>query len=66
MSICYFCCERERVGYWSYWCEDCALLRRMLLVYDPKKCIEILKRTCLRDGKQIDFKINQEITNTRR
>tara|TARA_R110000803_G_scaffold72032_1_gene135511 strand:+ start:9762 stop:9959 length:198 start_codon:yes stop_codon:yes gene_type:complete len=33
----------------------------MLLVYDPKKCIEILKRTCLRDGKQIDFKINQEI-----
>jgi hypothetical protein len=60
-SMCYFCAERERVGYWSYWCEECAMLRRMLLINSPQKCIDILKRTLTRDDKQIDFKINQEI-----
>jgi len=58
---CYFCDTRDRVGYWSNWCEDCANLRRMLLLYDPKKCTDILKRTLTRDDKQIDFKVNQEI-----
>ena len=61
MGKCYFCGERERVGYWSYWCEDCANLRRMLLIYEPIKCIEILKRTLTRDDAQIDYKVQQEI-----
>lgn len=60
-NFCYFCSERERVSYFSYFCEPCAMLRRMLMIYSPDKCTEILKRTCLRDDKQIDFKINQEI-----
>ena len=60
-QYCYFCSERERVSYFSYFCEPCAMLRRMLMIYSPDKCTEILKRTCLRDDKQIDFKINQEI-----
>ena len=60
-QFCYFCSERERVSYFSYFCEPCAMLRRMLMIYSPDKCTEILKRTCLRDDKQIDFKINQEI-----
>ena len=60
-STCYFCSERDRVGYWSYWCEDCANLRRMLLIYNPEKCIKILKRTLTRDDTQITYKINQEI-----
>tara|TARA_R110001592_G_scaffold87672_2_gene258880 strand:+ start:3455 stop:3751 length:297 start_codon:yes stop_codon:yes gene_type:complete len=58
---CYFCCERDRVGYWSNWCEDCANLRRMLLIYSPDKCCNILKRTLTRDEKQIEFKICQEV-----
>ena len=58
---CYFCDTRDRVGYWSNWCDDCANLRRMLLLYDPKKCTDILKRTLTRDEKQIDFKVSQEI-----
>lgn len=58
---CYFCCERERVGYWSYWCEECANLRRMLLIYSPDKCTSILKRTLTRDDNQINFKVQQEI-----
>lgn len=61
MGKCYFCCERERVGYWSYWCEDCANLRRMLLIYSPEKCISILKRTLTRDDNQIKYKVQQEI-----
>lgn len=58
---CYFCDERERVGYWSYWCEDCANLRRMLLIYEPEKCTSILKRTLTRDDNQIQYKVQQEI-----
>ena len=59
--ICYFCGERERLGYWSYFCEDCANLRRMLLIYDPEKCCSILKRTLTRDDNQIQYKVSQEI-----
>lgn len=61
VNYCYFCEERERVSYFSYYCQDCAMLRRWLLTYSPQKCCSILKRTLTRDDKQIDFKINQEI-----
>ena len=57
---CYFCEEADRVGYWSNWCIECANLRRMLLLYNPKQCTDILKRTLTRDSKQIDYKITQE------
>ena len=60
MPLCYYCQERPR-AYFAYYCDDCANLRRMLLIYSPDKCIDILKRTLTRDDKQIDFKINQEI-----
>ena len=56
-SKCFFCSERDRPSYFSYFCDDCAMLRRMLMIYSPDKCTEILKRTCLRD----DYKIGQEI-----
>tara|TARA_R100000541_G_scaffold30740_3_gene39675 strand:- start:178 stop:522 length:345 start_codon:yes stop_codon:yes gene_type:complete len=61
MFNCNFCEERERVSYWSSWCAECANLRRMLLIYSPDKCTDILKRTLTRDEKQINFKINQEV-----
>ena len=60
-SNCYYCEEAPRVSYFSYYCEDCAMLRRLLLINSPKKCIDILKRTLTRDDAQLDFKINQEI-----
>jgi len=60
MPVCYFCEEQSR-PFFGYYCEDCAMLRRWLVTYDAKKCIDILKRTLTRDSKQIDFKINQEI-----
>ena len=52
---------RDRVSYWSHWCEDCANLRRLLLIYEPKKCIDILKRTLTSDDSQITYKIHQKI-----
>ena len=58
---CLYCEERDRVSYFSNWCEDCANLRRLLLIYEPQKCIDILKRTLTRDDTQITYKINQEI-----
>jgi len=58
---CYFCEEKDRTGYWSNWCEDCANLRRLLLIYEPQKCIDILKRTLTRDDTQINYKVQQEI-----
>tara|TARA_R110000772_G_scaffold11841_3_gene36776 strand:- start:1179 stop:1385 length:207 start_codon:yes stop_codon:yes gene_type:complete len=33
----------------------------MLLIYDPKKCTDILKRTLTRDENQITYKISQEV-----
>jgi hypothetical protein len=61
MFTCLFCNERERVSYFSSWCEPCANLRRMLLIYSPDKCCGILKRTLTRDEQQISFKIQQEV-----
>lgn len=61
MFKCYFCEEKSRVSYFSNWCEDCANLRRMLLIYSPEKCCGILKRTLTRDEKQIDYKVAQEV-----
>ena len=61
MGKCYYCGERDRVGFWTYYCEDCANLRRMLLIYEPKKCTDILKRTLTRDDSQISYKIQQEV-----
>jgi len=60
MPNCYFC-EKNQRPYLGYYCEDCSLLRRMLIVYDPTKAIEILKRTLIRDQNQIDFKIDKII-----
>tara|TARA_R110002096_G_scaffold114434_4_gene248297 strand:+ start:1055 stop:1231 length:177 start_codon:yes stop_codon:yes gene_type:complete len=33
----------------------------MLLIYEPEKCISILKRTLTRDDNQIKYKVQQEI-----
>lgn len=61
MGLCYFCSERQTTGYFHYYCEDCSTLRRLLLVNEPQKCIDILKRVLTRDGEQIDRKIKGEI-----
>lgn len=61
MAICSFCEEQERESYWRSYCEDCAMLRRMLVLHDSKKCVEILKRCLIRNEQQITNKINLEL-----
>tara|TARA_R100001591_G_scaffold114006_2_gene127809 strand:- start:46 stop:336 length:291 start_codon:yes stop_codon:yes gene_type:complete len=63
MGLCSFCNERERESYWKYYCKDCAMLRRMLVLHNPNKCVEILKRCLIRNEQQITNKINVELKN---
>ena len=60
MPLCYYCEEQQR-PYFGYYCNDCSMLRRLLLINSPQKCIEILLLVLTRDTKQINYKINQEI-----
>jgi len=61
MGLCSFCNEREREGYWKYYCVDCAMLRRMLVLHNPNECVNILKRCLIRNDKQITNKVNIEL-----
>ena len=58
---CSFCNENERESYWSHYCKDCAMLRRMLVLHEPTKCVNILKRCLIRNADQIDNKIKLEL-----
>ena len=58
MGKCYLCEEKPTTGYFSYYCEDCTMLRRLLLTNNPKKCIEILKRCLLRNDTHTDLIIS--------
>ena len=62
MGYCSFCNEKLTPSYWEYYCEDCAMLRRMLKIHNSKKCCEILKRVLIRNEDQIGYKINNEIS----
>tara|TARA_R110000824_G_scaffold242352_3_gene431044 strand:- start:149 stop:421 length:273 start_codon:yes stop_codon:yes gene_type:complete len=61
MAICNYCEEQERESYWRSYCEDCAMLRRMLVLHNSKKCVEILRRCLIRNEQQITNKINLEL-----
>lgn len=58
---CSFCNDNERESYWSHYCKDCAMLRRMLVLHEPTKCVNILKRCLIRNADQIDNKIKLEL-----
>jgi len=58
---CSFCNEKETEGWLKSYCKACANLRRMLVLYDSDKCIDILNRVLLRTDAQITNKINMEL-----
>ena len=58
---CSFCNEKETEGWLKSYCKSCANLRRMLVLYDSEKCIDILNRILLRTDAQISNKINIEL-----
>lgn len=59
--LCYLC-EKERV-YTSYHCEDCRKIKNIMNVYGRKDVLSILETTCLRNQKQIGYKVNNIIKN---
>lgn len=61
MGSCGFCQEQPTDGFWSSWCKDCAMLRRMLVLHEPNKCVGILKRCLIRNEEQISNKIKLEL-----
>ena len=61
MTICSFCDEYETASYWTKFCPDCSMLRRMVIIHDSKKCLEILKRVLIRNPTQIDYKVQMEL-----
>ncbi len=60
--MCSFCTSNETEGFFKSYCTPCANLRRMLVLYDSTKCIEILNRVLLRTDAQINHKIKMELT----
>jgi len=60
MTKCYFCQEKDK-NFFSYFCDECSTLRRLLLINEPEKCINILKRVLLRNDTQISNKIKLEV-----
>ena len=54
--VCSYCGINPSEGYFKYYCKPCADLRRMLILHDPKKCVEILQFCLLRNNTQIDNK----------
>jgi len=58
---CSFCNEYPTEGYFKSYCLSCANLRRMLVLYDSSKCIDILNRILLRTDTQISNKIQIEL-----
>tara|TARA_R110002012_G_scaffold304666_3_gene508287 strand:+ start:7907 stop:8164 length:258 start_codon:yes stop_codon:yes gene_type:complete len=63
MGVCSFCQEQEKESYWQYYCVDCANLRRMLVLHNPKKCVDILRRCLIRNEEQVTNKIKIELKN---
>ena len=56
MFNCYLC-EKESC-YTSWFCDDCRKIKNIMNVYGKNEVLDILNRTCLRDNKQVGYKID--------
>jgi len=54
--VCSYCGIAPSEGYFKSYCKPCADLRRMLILHEPKKCVEILQFCLLRNNTQVDNK----------
>ncbi len=52
-------CENETC-YISKWCEGCREIKNIMNVYGAVKVNEIVKRVCVRNGEQLNKKIELE------
>lgn len=61
MFNCYLC-EKESC-YTTWFCDDCRKIKNIMNVYGKADVLDILNRTCLRDNKQVGYKIDSIIKN---
>ena len=54
---CYLC-EKESC-YTTWFCEDCRKIKNIMNVYGKDSVLDILNKTCLRDNKQVGYKIDK-------
>jgi len=66
MGYCGYCEELPTNGFFASYCENCAMLRRLLKVHNSKICVDILRRVLIRNDKQIGYKIDKEIVGDSR
>ena len=58
---CYFC-DEPRESYMSYYCKDCAILKRTISLYG-KRVHEVVNEVLIRKVDQQKHKIKKELTN---
>ena len=58
MFSCYFCEDGKR-GFNEYFCEECKQIQKIVNLYGRKEVLEILETTCLRNKKQVGYKIDK-------
>mgnify|MGYP003137233809 CR=1 FL=1 len=59
MFVCYLC-EKESV-YTTFFCESCREVKRIMNIYGSEECVNILRRVCIRDPQQREYKITSEL-----
>lgn len=60
MGICYLCENKERVAYFSYFCEDCRKIKHLLNLYGDR-VNEVLEHVLVRPIDKQEHKIKDEV-----
>jgi hypothetical protein len=60
MAQCYLCEKKERVAYWSYFCDDCRRIKHLLNLYGDR-VNEVLEHVLVRPEDKQKYKIKDEI-----
>ena len=60
MGYCYMCEKKERVAYFSYFCEDCRKIKHLLNLYGDR-VNEVLEHVLVRPIDKQKHKIVDEI-----
>ncbi len=60
MGLCYLCEKKDRVGYFSYYCEDCRKIKHLLNLYG-ERVHEVLETVLVRPVDKQEHKIKNEI-----
>ena len=60
MGLCYMCEKKDRVAYFSYYCEDCRKIKHLLNLYGDR-VNEVLEHVLVRTEDKQTYKINEKV-----